>query len=198
MEKCVHTEHCCKTHGCKYGDEFCPVINDVKQQSFPCEMCEEYNDFYSTPIPTVRVGTGLIVVKNGEVLVGRRKGSHAAGLVSFPGGHLDWNETWEQCVLRELEEECGSDIKVKIRYFGELRKEFFVTNDIMPQYGKHYITIFMVADWIAGEPQNLEPHKCDGWEWISYEKLALLHQHQQIANWIPMQYISAFRKNIGL
>lgn len=38
-EKCVHTEHCCKDHGCKYGDEACPVVNGVKAQSFPCEDC---------------------------------------------------------------------------------------------------------------------------------------------------------------
>lgn len=198
MEKCVHTEHCCLTHGCKYNDDDCPVINGVKPQSFPCEICEEYKDHYSEPQPTVRVGTGLIVVKDGKVLVGRRKGAHAAGLVSFPGGHLDWNETWEQCVLRELAEECGPGIKAKIRPFGEVRQEFFVTNDIMPQYGKHYVTIFMVADWIEGEPVNMEPHKCDGWEWISYDQLADLSQHGQCANWIPMHYISAFRHNIGL
>jgi hypothetical protein len=23
--KCVHTEHCCATHGCKYGDDSCPA-----------------------------------------------------------------------------------------------------------------------------------------------------------------------------
>lgn len=146
----------------------------------------------------VRVGIGLIVVKNGKVLVGKRKGSHAAGLVSFPGGHLDWNETWEECVLRELREECGDGIKVKIRYFSENKKEFFVTNDIMPQYNKHYITIFMVADWIEGEPVNMEPHKCEGWDWSSYAELNDLAQHGQCANWIPMNLISAFDLEIGI
>ena len=40
-EKCVHTEHCCETHGCKYGDPKCPVSTGVKKQSFACEDCVE-------------------------------------------------------------------------------------------------------------------------------------------------------------
>jgi hypothetical protein len=40
-EKCVHTEHCCVTHGCKYGDPKCPVDTGVKKQSFACEDCVE-------------------------------------------------------------------------------------------------------------------------------------------------------------
>lgn len=146
----------------------------------------------------VRVGTSLIVVKNGKVLVGKRKGSHAAGLVSFPGGHLNWNETWEDCVLRELSEECGVDFRVKIRFYNENRKEFFVTNDIMPQYNKHYITIFMVADWVEGEPANMEPHKCEGWNWITYDELKLLSQHGESVNWIPMNHIIVERQRIGI
>lgn len=37
----VHTEHCCAEHGCKYGDEHCPVETGKKVQSFPCESCDE-------------------------------------------------------------------------------------------------------------------------------------------------------------
>lgn len=39
-EKCVHTEHCCKKHGCKYGDDDCPVETGQKPQSYPCEVCD--------------------------------------------------------------------------------------------------------------------------------------------------------------
>jgi hypothetical protein len=39
--KDVHTEHCCKIHGCKYGkDDVCTVITDKAPQSFVCENCE--------------------------------------------------------------------------------------------------------------------------------------------------------------
>lgn len=37
--KDVHTEHCCITHGCKYGDEDCTVVTGKAIQSYPCEVC---------------------------------------------------------------------------------------------------------------------------------------------------------------
>lgn len=37
--KCVHTEHCCIVHGCKYGEKDCPVEDGSKKQSFTCEYC---------------------------------------------------------------------------------------------------------------------------------------------------------------
>lgn len=44
MEKIkdVHTEHCCKTHGCKYADVNCTVVSGQKEQSLPCEICDVY------------------------------------------------------------------------------------------------------------------------------------------------------------
>jgi hypothetical protein len=35
----VHTEHCCARHGCKYGDDDCPVALGQKAQSYLCESC---------------------------------------------------------------------------------------------------------------------------------------------------------------
>jgi len=36
----VHRTHCCKKHGCKYGDEKCPVILGTIKQDHPCEDCK--------------------------------------------------------------------------------------------------------------------------------------------------------------
>ena len=35
----VHAVHCCKWHGCKYGDTDCPVANGEIEQEYPCEDC---------------------------------------------------------------------------------------------------------------------------------------------------------------
>lgn len=35
----VHDSHCCKVHGCKYGDDDCPVYTG-SEQGVMCEMCE--------------------------------------------------------------------------------------------------------------------------------------------------------------
>lgn len=48
-EKCVHTEHCCIEHGCKYGKEdSCPVYLGYKKQTYRCEICEEVD-----PVATI-------------------------------------------------------------------------------------------------------------------------------------------------
>tara|TARA_Y100000310_G_C20573896_1_gene759480 strand:- start:588 stop:1103 length:516 start_codon:yes stop_codon:yes gene_type:complete len=44
----VHQAHCCKAHGCKYGDDIhhpdgCPVVNGKVEQDHPCEECREDN-----------------------------------------------------------------------------------------------------------------------------------------------------------
>lgn len=37
----VHAAHCCKWHGCKYGDEDCPVVNGEAEQLYLCEDCSD-------------------------------------------------------------------------------------------------------------------------------------------------------------
>jgi 8-oxo-dGTP diphosphatase len=124
--------------------------------------------------PQVRVGTGIIVVKDGKVLVGRRERHALPACFLSPGGHLDFGETLLDCGHRELEEECGPDFKVSFQFFNKNRLEWFVTNDIMPQYRKHYITIFLAANWVSGEPVNAEPDKCEGWQWVTFDELKKL------------------------
>jgi hypothetical protein len=48
-DKCVHTEHCCYDHGCKYGDEDCPVAEGTKRQSSPCEICNMGSGYSDGP-----------------------------------------------------------------------------------------------------------------------------------------------------
>ena len=37
----VHVSHCCKWHGCKYGDKDCSVVLGEAEQEWPCEYCSE-------------------------------------------------------------------------------------------------------------------------------------------------------------
>lgn len=105
-----------------------------------------------------QVGVGLLVVRDGDILLGKRKGSHGAGEYGGPGGHLELGETIEECVIRELAEEAGPDLRIKNLGF----LCFINMRRYMP---KHYAHIHMVAEWDSGEPVNTEPDKKENWEW---------------------------------
>jgi 8-oxo-dGTP diphosphatase len=75
-------------------------------------------------------------------------------------------ETWEECARREVEEEMGISNLDDVRWG-------HVTNDMMRDEDRHYVTIFMLAR-TSEEPQNLEPHKCDGWNKYSWDDLVRL------------------------
>lgn len=40
--KSVHDAHCCRYHGCKYGDDDCPVVAGL-EEGVACEQCTEYD-----------------------------------------------------------------------------------------------------------------------------------------------------------
>ncbi len=88
---------------------------------------------------TPRVGVGCLVMRGGELLLVRSR----RGPWSTPGGHLDFGETPAECAARETEEETGVRVS---------NLEFVaVTNDVLTESGKHYVTI-----WMRGEPDDAE------------------------------------------
>lgn len=109
-----------------------------------------------------RVGVGVMILRDGKVLLGKRKGSHGAGEYAWPGGHLEYMESIESCVRREVKEETGMEIH-NIRFLRLMNLKAYAP--------KHYIDIAMVADWKEGEPQIMEPEKIESWEWCSLDSL---------------------------
>ena len=110
-----------------------------------------------------KVAISAVLVRSGKVLLGKRKGAHGAGEWSFPGGHLEYGEGWEECARRETKEETGLVIE-KVKFVG-------VTNSLFPEDHKHYITILMAGECAAGEPKQCEPDQCEGWEWFDWDNL---------------------------
>ncbi len=110
-----------------------------------------------------KIGVGVMVIKDKKILLGRRKNAHGDGTRSFPWGHLELNESVEECAIRETMEEAG--IKIKNITMGPF------TNDIFEQENKHYITLFAICEHEEGEPQVMEPEKCEKWERHEWENL---------------------------
>lgn len=106
---------------------------------------------------------GVFVFKNGEFLMQQRHGAHGTGSWSVPGGHLEFGESFEDTARREVKEETGLDI-TNIR-FGA------VTNDRFLDEGKHYVTVWMLSDWLSGTESITEPDKCLRHEWRTFDDL---------------------------
>lgn len=109
-----------------------------------------------------RVGIGIMILKDGKVLLGKRKGSHGAGEYAFPGGHLEYMESFKDCAVRETHEESGLEIEnIRFQFLANIKK----------YAPKHYVHIGLIADWKSGEPQVLEPNKCESWDWYELDNL---------------------------
>jgi len=109
-----------------------------------------------------KVGVGIMILKNKKVLLGKRKGSHGEGEYAFPGGHLEYMESFEDCAKREINEECG----IKIN---NIRFQFLA--NVTKYAPKHYVHIGLLADWKDGEAKVLEPDKSETWDWYEFDKL---------------------------
>jgi len=113
--------------------------------------------------PPPRVGVGVVVVRDGLVLLGERRGAHGAGSWALPGGHLEHGETVETCARRELVEETGLS-------GGVLSRGPWVSN-VFAAEGLHYVTVFIVAHDPEGEVVVREPTKCARWAWFPWDAL---------------------------
>lgn len=109
-----------------------------------------------------KVGIGVMILKNGKILLSKRKGSHGEGEYAFPGGHLEYMESFADCAKRETKEECGIEIK---------NIQFQLLANVTKYSPKHYVHIGLIAEWDSGEPQVLEPNKAESWDWYEVNNL---------------------------
>lgn len=110
----------------------------------------------------IKVGVGVMVLKDGRVLLGKRCGTHGAGEYAWPGGHMEYMESFEQTAKREVREEAGIEIE---------NVRFLRLQNLKDYAPKHYVDIGLIADWKSGEPQVMEPDRCEGWGWYEIDKL---------------------------
>ncbi|GJU89981.1 NUDIX hydrolase 1 [Tanacetum coccineum] len=105
------------------------------------------------------IGIAVFISKDNKVLFGRRrKLSIGAYTYALPGGHLEFGESFEECAAREVKEETGLDIK---------NIELLTATNNLLSDSVHLVIIYMRAHLSDPNqsPQNIEPEKCEGWEW---------------------------------
>ena len=109
-----------------------------------------------------KVGVGIMVLKEGKILLGKRKAAHGEGQYATPGGHMESIESFEECAKREVSEETGMEIR-NVRFLRLLNLKEYAP--------KHYVDIGLIAEWKSGEPKVMEPEKCEDWRWYDLDNL---------------------------
>ena len=121
------------------------------------------------PSSCPRIGIGVIILNPaGQVLIGKREGSHAP-YWSIPGGYLEPGETFETAAIREVKEETGLDIVNPVVVGVSNNLETF------GQEGLHVISVCLLAKEFSGTLTLMEPSKCSGWVWCDASNLPEPH-----------------------
>ena len=108
--------------------------------------------------PRVEVAAAIIF-NNGEILISQRdEKSHLSGYWEFPGGKREPQESFEECVVREIREELNVDIEVE-SYFETVHYEYSE---------KVVVLKFYFCGYLGGEARALG---CRQFKWVPLSEL---------------------------
>jgi 8-oxo-dGTP diphosphatase len=104
--------------------------------------------------------SAALIFRDGKLLITQRhSAAHLGGFWEFPGGKREADETFEQCVVREIREELEIEISVG-KFFEEITHAY-------PEKTVHLK--FFVCRLLHGEPQ---PLGCAAFKWVGKSELA--------------------------
>ncbi len=106
----------------------------------------------------IEVAAGLVFREGKLLLTQRYADAHLGGLWEFPGGKREPEETFEQCLHRELKEELGIEVTIH-EVIESLEHEY-------PE--KTVLLKFFRCTWRRHEPQSLG---CPAFQWVSVAEL---------------------------
>lgn len=108
-----------------------------------------------------KVWTWVFVLKDKKILIWKRKSSLWNETRCIAWWHLEFWESFEECVKRETKEEFNIEIK---------NVEFlWITNFITEN--KHYVTIFMKSEYKSWKIDISIYDEYSEWKWIDFEEL---------------------------
>lgn len=109
----------------------------------------------------------LVLIKDSKILMAKRFNTgYEDGNYSFPAGHVDAGENFTQCVVREVKEEIGIDVKPQ-----DLKVVHAMHRDSGEGEIGNRIDVFFTAEKWEGEPKIMEPDKCDDLSWFDLDNL---------------------------
>jgi mutator protein MutT len=114
----------------------------------------------------IGVGVGAIIVDDsGRVFLAKRgpKAQNERGFWEFPGGAVEFGETLQEALAREIREEYGITIEV-----GDLLS---VTDHILLEEKQHWVSPSFICHITEGTPVILEPEKCAEIGWFPLDRV---------------------------
>ncbi|KAD4983007.1 hypothetical protein R6Q59_002660 [Mikania micrantha] len=115
--------------------------------------------------PEREAGVSVFILKDNKILFGRRRSvSVATNVYLLPGGHLESGESYEECAAREVKEETGLDI-TNIELLTSVNRHYYDATHLEVTYARAQLSDPNQT------PQNIEPDKCEGWEWYDWNNL---------------------------
>jgi len=115
------------------------------------------------------VGVGVLLIRNHDLLLIKRKYDPDAGFWSIPGGHVELGEKVQEAAEREgYEETC---FKVKVTKLAGVIDKIMYDKDGKIEY--HYVLINFFVEQIAGNPNQPPKAASDALEakFVPFEEL---------------------------
>lgn len=116
------------------------------------------------PQKTIYVFDGVVFDRRGRILIDQRVGDaleSVNGLWEVPGGKLEFGETPEQAIVREILEETGCTVQVRklIPYTDVGTLEY-------PDKIQHTVVFYYICELVEDEGQEVRDHKIGGFKWV--------------------------------
>ncbi|MFZ2025467.1 MAG: NUDIX domain-containing protein [Microgenomates group bacterium] len=108
----------------------------------------------------------LIFNKEGKILLCKRsqQAKNERGCWEAPGGAVEFGETLEHAIIREMKEELGIEL--------EIQKQLPAADHIIPDDHQHWVpTSFICRIKNNKVPKIMEPTKCDAIGWFALDDL---------------------------
>lgn len=118
-------------------------------------------------IDYIGVSVGVCLVNDkGEIFLAKRSqhASNERGCWEKPGGKVDFGESLQDAIKREMKEEYGIEI--------ELIHQLPAQNHFIPKENQHWVPTCFIARLLGDkQPKIMEPHKCDAIGWFALDNL---------------------------
>ena len=113
----------------------------------------------------IGVGVGAAIFNSERKIFLMLRGAKAKnerGKWDCPGGAVEFGETFEASLKREVREEHNVDIEV-IELLG-------ICDHIISEEKQHWVAPTYICKIVKGEPEILEPEKCDEIGWFALDE----------------------------